>query len=118
MRNKALVLIAIAIMAAVTMQTASAAARTHVSIRFNHTTERFHGKVRSPNSECMAGRTVKLFKKTATGRVLQGKDRSGRHGHWRIEVMHAHGHYFAKVPRQKIMHTTCGRARSRTLDVM
>ena len=118
MRRRVLVLLAAAIMALVGMQSAFAVVSSSISIAYNHTTERFHGKVTSSNHECQAGRTVKLFKKTSSGSSLEGKTLSKRDGTWRIEVMHAHGHYYAVTPQQKIMHTTCGRARSKTVDVM
>src|SRR5262245_34914133 len=97
---------------------ASAAVGSTVSIRYNTTTERFHGAVSSSNGECEAGRLVKVFKKTADGRALQGKARTSAKGAWRLTVMHAHGHYFAVAPKAKAMHTTCARDRSKTVDVM
>jgi len=118
MRRKALTITAAAVMALGLAQTASAAVKSHVSIRWNQKTERFHGKVTASNAECVAGRTVKLFKKTANGRSLEGRVLSNSKGRWRIEVMHAHGHYFAVTPKHKVMHTECGRARSKTIDVM
>jgi len=118
MRRSAVVLVVAAIMALGTAQIAAAAVQSHISIAFNHTTERFHGRVTSPNAECEAGRTVRLFKKTASGRSLQGRTKTGKKGGWSIEVMHAHGQYFAVTPQQTIMSITCGRARSTTIDVM
>jgi hypothetical protein len=99
-------------------QAALAIVSSQISIAYNHDTEKFHGKVTSSNAECQAGRTVKLFRRTADGRSLEGRTRTGAQGRWRIEVMHAHGHYFAVTPEEMIMHTTCGRDRSRTIDVM
>ncbi len=107
-----------ALMSLAATQAASAAVASHLSIGFNHQTEHFHGRVSSSDAECTAGRTVKLFKKTSNGRVLQGKVTSSPDGTWKIEVMHVHGKYFAVAPAQKVMHTACGRARSRTIDVM
>jgi type 1 fimbria pilin len=97
---------------------ASAAASSTISIGHNASTMRFHGTVTSSNSECEAGRTVKVFKDTASGRVLQGRATTKSDGSWTVDVMHAHGHYFAVTPKQKIMTVTCDRARSRTIDVM
>jgi type 1 fimbria pilin len=97
---------------------ASAAASSSISIGYNANTMRFHGRVTSPNSECDAGRAVKVFKDTASGRVLEGRTTTKSDGTWRVDVMHAHGHYFAVTPKQKIMTVTCDRARSRTIDVM
>ena len=118
MRRRAMILVASAAMALAGMQAAFAVVSSDISIAYNHDTEKFHGRVTSADAECQAGRTVRLFKKTATGRELQGKTLSREKGGWRIEVMHPHGHYFAVTPDQKIMHTMCGRARSRTIDVM
>ena len=33
---------------------------------------------------------------------------SKANGSWRIEVMHAGGHYYAVTPKHKAMHATCG----------
>ena len=97
---------------------ASAAVASTITIRWNATTERFHGKVSSSNAECVGHRTVKLFKVTADGPVLQGKTQTGPLGRWHIELMHAHGHYFAKTPKQTIMSVVCAADRSPTIDVM
>lgn len=97
---------------------ASAAVTSQISIRWNVTAERFHGKVTSSNAECVADRTVKLFKVTADGPVLQGKTHTGAEGRWHIELMHAHGHYFARTPMQTVMGIVCGGDRSPTIDVM
>ncbi len=90
MRRKALVAVATVIMSLGIMQAAWAVGGT-VTIRFNHDTEVFHGKVESPNMECRVGRAVKLYKVTADGRQLQGKVRTSDSGSWKIELMHAHG---------------------------
>jgi hypothetical protein len=66
-----------------------------ISIRFNHDTESFHGVVRSSDAECQAGRVVKVYQETATGPALQGRVMTNADGVWKIEVMHAGGHYFA-----------------------
>jgi hypothetical protein len=116
--RRVLIALAVATMTLVGAQTAFAAAASQISIGFNTRTENFHGRVTSDNAECKAGRTVKLFKVTADGPTLQGKTTTNRHGHWKVEIMHAHGHYFAKTPTETVMHTKCDRARSRTMDVM
>jgi hypothetical protein len=99
-------------------QAAFASVAGTVTIGYNTTTESFHGKVGSSNTECVAHRTVKVFKQTANGPQLQGRTMSNDHGGWRIEVMHAHGHYYAVAVKQTIMSTSCARAKSRTVDVM
>ena len=97
---------------------ALAAVPSNVSIKFNPDTEHFRGKVSSSDAECVAGRTVKLYEKTADGRTLQGKATSKANGSWDIELMHAEGHYIAVAPKYKAMHTTCGQAISSVVDVM
>jgi hypothetical protein len=117
MRRKALVAFATVIMSLGMVQPAWAVGGT-VTIRFNHDTEVFHGKVGSPNSECRVGRVVKLFKITADGREAQGKVRTGDAGTWKIELMHAEGNYIAIAPTFEAMHAKCDRLASSTLDVM
>ena len=118
MRKRAIVLIAGACIALASVNVAFAAVPSTTSIGYNQSTENFHGVVHSSDAECVAGRTVKVYKHTASGPALQGRVTSNAQGGWKIEVMHAQGHYFAVAPKQKAMHTHCGRARSRTVDVM
>ena len=118
MRRTAVVVVMGAIMTLVGMQSAFAAVASQISVAYNADTELFHGRVSSADAECQAGRTVKVFKETADGRALEGRVMSKPDGHWKIEVMHAHGHYFAVTPKEKIMHTICDRAKSRVVDVM
>jgi len=99
-------------------QAALAAVGSTVSIGYNHSSETFHGKVGSSNAECVAHRTVKVFKQTPNGPQLQGRTTTNDQGGWKIEVMHASGHYFAVAAKQKIMSTSCAKAKSRTVDVM
>jgi len=116
--RRVLTALAVATMTLVGAQAAFAAAASDISVGYNTTTESFHGRVTSDNAECKAGRTVKLFKVTADGPRLQGRTTTNRRGHWKVEVMHAHGHYFAKTPTERVMHTRCDGAKSRTIDVM
>jgi hypothetical protein len=118
MRSRVLAVVLAATIGILGAGSASATVASQISIRWNATTERFHGKVTSADAECVAGRTVRLFKVTADGPVLQGKTHTGAAGGWHIEIMHAHGHYFAKTPAEKVMHTSCGGDRSPTIDVM
>jgi hypothetical protein len=97
---------------------AQAAVASSVSIRWDAMHENFHGKVVSPSHECVAHRTVKVFKKTANGPTLVGKTSSNKKGYWRVGLMAHSGKYFAHVPAQKIMTTHCAKARSTTVDVM
>jgi hypothetical protein len=118
MRRRLVVLLVTVTMALIGTQAASAAVTSSISIGYNATTMHFHGKVSSADIECIAGRTVKVFKKTSTGNTLEGKTTSNKSGGWKVDVMHAHGKYIAVTPKQKIMTTQCGRARSSTVDVM
>ena len=69
-------------------------------------------------AECVAHRTVKVFKKTSSGPQLVGKTTSAKQGGWNLSLMAHSGKYFAKTPRQTIMSIDCGGARSETIDVM
>jgi hypothetical protein len=97
---------------------AQAAVASHVSIRWDAMHEDFHGVVTSGNHECVAHRTVKVFKQTTNGPTLVGKTSSNKKGHWKVGVMAHSGKYFAQVPAQTIMTTHCAKARSTTVDVM
>jgi hypothetical protein len=118
MRRRALVLLAGTIIAIAGADVASAAVATTVSIRYSASKQLFHGDVESSHADCRMGRKVKLFKQTVDGPVLQGRDRTDDHGVWKIDVMHASGHYFAVAPRYEAMHAVCAKDRSRTIDVM
>ena len=118
MRRNALVVFAVATLMLTGSNAAVAAVSSSISVKYNQTTEFFHGAVRSSNAECEAGRIVKLYKLTSSGRSLQGRDRTNKRGVWRVEVMNPHGKYVAAAHKMSAMHVTCARARSRTLDVM
>ena len=80
------------------------------------------GTVRAA-SDCapVAGALIEVWLTGADGRYTDDRRAtvlSDADGHWKIEVMHASGHYFAKVPAEKVMHTHCGGAKSRSVDVM
>ncbi len=117
MRARVLVVVATAIMSLAMVQAAWAVGGT-VTMRFNHDTENFHGKVRSPEGECRNNRVVKVFEITADGRELQGKMRTNDAGGWKIHLMEAHGNYIAIAPRYEAMHAMCDRLVSITEDVM
>ena len=97
---------------------AQAAVVTHVAIAYNASNSHFHGKVISTNAECIAHRTIRLYLKTGSGPMLEGTTTSKTNGGWSIDVMHAHGKYFAIVPKQTEMGVVCGRAVSQVVDVM
>ena len=119
MRRTAVVVAMGAIMTLAGMQSAFAAVASQISARYNTGTHLFHGIVSSANANCREGRTVRVFKMTANGRVLEGMTTSNAKGGWKVESMHAHGMYFAVTPNEKGMHnTTCNRAKSDTVDVM
>ena len=91
---------ALAMMAAVGL-TAAEATRTvriasHISIRSTGLT--FTGKVTSPNSACVTGRKVTLYR--TNGNVL-GSTTTGSSGHWKITASGSAGitlgHFFARV---------------------
>jgi hypothetical protein len=117
MRARVLAVVATAVMSLALMQAAWAVGGT-LTIRFNHGTENFKGKVRSSEAECRIGRVVKVFELTADGRELQGKTRANDAGGWTIHLMEAHGNYVAIAPRHEAMHATCDRLASNALDVM
>jgi len=118
MRHKVVVLLMAGAFVFAAANTALAASVSHVSIGYNASTSQFHGKVRSPNAECVAHRTVKVFRRTSSGPQLEGMTTTGTMGGWSIDVMHAHGMYYAVAIRQTIMSSTCERALSRAVDVM
>lgn len=97
---------------------AQAVVASSVTIHWSATDEVFHGKVSSSNAECVAHRTVKVFKKTSSGPQLVGKTTSAQQGGWNVSLMAHSGKYFAKTPQQTIMSIDCGGARSETIDVM
>jgi hypothetical protein len=118
MRRPVMVLLVTIAIGMLGTQAASAAVTSTITIHWDATAERFHGRVSASNAECEADRIVRLFKATTDGRVLQGKTHTSVAGRWHIEVMHAHGHYFAKTPKQTVMGVVCGGDRSATIDVM
>jgi hypothetical protein len=91
---------------------------SRVSIRYDTDSEKFKGRVSSDEAECREGRTVKIFKKTADGRSLQGKDKTNSRGRYSVEVMHADGRYFALVKKYEGMDDlVCEKDRSQTIRV-
>ena len=118
MRHRIVVLLMAGAFVFAAANTALAASVSHVSLGYNASTSHFNGRVRSPNAECVAHRTVKVFRRTSSGPKLQGMTSTGAMGGWSIDVMHPHGMYFAVAVRQTIMSSTCERAVSRVVDVM
>jgi hypothetical protein len=122
MLKRTLAVIAGTVLAFASVSTSFAAAPSgvpsRISIGYNTSTEFFHGKVRSSEAECRAERAVKAYQETANGPALQGRVTTNSDGGWKIEVMHAEGHYWAVAPEHKAMHGRCGRAKSRIVDVM
>lgn len=91
---------------------------SEVSIRYDSDTEKFKGRVSSDERECRAGRTVKIYKRTADGRSLQGKDKANSRGHYQVEVMHADGRYFAVARKYEGMNNlVCEKGVSETITV-
>jgi hypothetical protein len=89
-----------------------------ITARFNHDTENFQGKVRSPDRECRVNRVVKVYEITEDGRSLQGRTRTNDRGGWKVHVMDAEGTYVAIAPRYQAMHGTCDRLATGRVDVM
>src|SRR5438132_7659226 len=111
MRRRLLALMLSAAVVLLGSGSAWAAVSTSITISYDTSTELFHGKLSSMNAECITGRTVKLFKVTSNGPVLEGKDMSGKHGHWHVEVMNPSGKYRAVAPAAKVMGVSCARAK-------
>lgn len=118
MRRTVLVLALGALLAIAGSTAAFAAVPTTLTAKYTASTEFFHGSVKSTNAECRAGRVVKIYKQKPGTDSLQGKTMSKANGTWRIEVMHAHGRYYAVAPKHKGMHATCAADRSPIVDVM
>lgn len=118
MRKRVSVLVLGALMALAGSTAAFAAVPTTLSANYNASTGFFHGAVHSSNAECKAARAVKIYLQKAGADSLQGKTISKANGTWKIEVMHASGHYYAVAPRHKAMHATCASDRSPIVDVM
>lgn len=118
MGRKVLIAVMVATFALVGVQAAFAAS-TQITARYSADTETFRGKVTSGNDECLPGRKVKVFKKTADGKVLQGKTTTNANGGWKLEVMSAHGKYIAVTPEYVAMDDSiCALAKSDVVDVM
>jgi hypothetical protein len=97
---------------------AQAGVASRVSIAYHSDAENFTGRVRSGERECRVRRTVKVFRKTANGRSLQGRDKTNRRGRYRVHVMAANGRFFAVATRHEGMNNlVCERDRSRTIRV-
>ena len=118
MRTRLIALVAVSMVVLGSAQVALAAIPTTITARYDTEVQHFKGRVKSDDAECVGGRTVKLFKKTSDGPQLQGKDTTGTLGRWNIELMSAHGKYFAVTPRAESMHGVCERAVSPIVDVM
>jgi hypothetical protein len=98
---------------------AGAAIPSTLTIHHNPATENLYGKVRSSNDECRVGRDVKIFRKTASGRSLQGQVTTNENGRWKFHAMAAHGRFFAVTERYDAMGAgVCGKDRSPVVDVM
>src|SRR5215831_4562914 len=65
---------------------AQAAVASSVTIHWTATNEVFHGVVSSSDKECVAKRTVKVFKETSSGPQLVGKTHSSKDGHWKVSL--------------------------------
>jgi hypothetical protein len=103
MRVAALTVCAVAVASMLTLTAAEATRvvkiRSHVSIKGKSLT--FSGKVTSPNSACVTGRKVTLYR--TNGNVL-GSVTTGASGHWKITASGSAGitlgRFYAKVKRR------------------
>ena len=90
--------------AALLVPVLSSAANSKITIGVGFKPEvgnpRFHGEVRSGSKACTRGRVVSVFRVVNKSRVVRfGSTRSGRRGHWRIDMNEnmVTGGYFARV---------------------
>lgn len=90
--------------------------KTTVSI--DYVDGHFKGKLSSGSGECEVHRVVKIFKRTADGKVLVGKDTTNDRGRYNVDLMTAKGKHFARAVRTEPMaDTICRRADSKTITV-
>ena len=102
-RAAKLMVLTLAALAAFGLATAEATTTvkiaSHISIKSKGLT--FSGRVTSPNSGCVGGRKVTLFR--TNGNVL-GSTHTGPHGRWKITAQGSAGislgHFFAKAKRR------------------
>jgi hypothetical protein len=91
--------LAIALLAVLLPASASAAYKTTVVVSLKFPA--FHGKVKSPRSSCVGGRTVKLYRKLNGSATLLGTDTTNDNGKWSIPISKKRltpGLYYAKAP--------------------
>ncbi len=78
----------------------------------------FVGKVSSDTGECEVARTVKIFKRTADGKSLVGKDKTDSDGRYDVDLMTAEGRHFARAGRTEPMaDAVCVTGRSPTIRI-
>ena len=86
----------------------------------------FHGKVKSDSDDCVAGRKVKLLRRTRPGRPtrLLGTDVTNNRGRWEVtepdEFTLKSGIYFSRVTKEIVntpVPTVCAKDRSRKVVV-
>ena len=75
----------------------------------------FHGKLTSPRSACLGGRTVKMYRANKGKTVQLGKDKSEDNGAWKVPVgkNFKPGKYFATVAARG----TCKAAKSNVFKI-
>ncbi|MET0306179.1 MAG: hypothetical protein ABW196_08125 [Solirubrobacterales bacterium] len=76
----------------------------------------FHGKLKSSDSACSSGRTVKLFRQKAGPDKLLGTDRSNAKAKWSIPIgkrLKSGASYYAKAPAKG----SCKAAKSKVLAI-
>lgn len=73
----------------------------------------FNGSVRSRAVACESGRRVQLFRRTAAGKRLVGRDRSSESGRWRVPADPLKpGAYFARAKAKRSSSVSCRAGRS------
>jgi|SRR5215208_699955 len=61
----------------------------------------FHGRVESSKHACEVQREVRVFSEHRRGDGLVGKDKTNRHGKWKVVAPPHPGFYYAKVLRRE-----------------
>ena len=109
-----------------TVATAGDIATFDTRLIMRETAPAFHGKVKSESDDCVAGRKVKLMRRTRPGRPtrLLGTDVTDDRGRWEVtepdEFTLKSGIYLSRVPKDIVprpVATVCAKDRSRKVVV-
>jgi hypothetical protein len=93
----AIAMVLIAVLGSSVMAGATTTKKIKSHVKITKTSPKFKGKVSSPNSACVANRTVKLYA-VEPGNEVVGSAKTDNHGNWKIQFQ-GDGivHYYAKV---------------------